>query len=125
MKNIIKIANWLNRVIMIPFILSLLGTIFNKEIFIYSMYIAFVLGIYQLLSFLISLFLIKTLNSKMKKQIITYISIVVFYFFMVFILFYNFKGSSKSISLITFFVSLPICLSLFWTYILELINKEL
>ena len=50
MENAIKITNWINRLIMLPFILVLLISIMKNETFVYALYIAFVLGAYQLAS---------------------------------------------------------------------------
>ena len=125
MKNTIKISNWINRLIMLPFILILLISIIQNEIFVYALYIAFVLGIYQLVSFLISLIFFKKYNLNRKKEIVTYISIVILYFLIGFIISSNYNGDGKNIPLIIFLVSIPILLSIFWTYILESINKEL
>ena len=125
MKNTIKISNWINRLLMIPFILILLMSIIENETFVYAVYLAFILGIYQLVSFLISLIFLKRYKLNRKKEIATYISIVGFYFLIGFMISSNYNDGGKSIPLIILLVSIPILLSIFWTYILESINKEL
>ena len=125
MKNIIRINRWLNRIIMAPFIITLFISIIENEFFIYSMYIAFVLGIYQLLSFLTSLLLIKKLEKNKTRQILFYINIVLIYFVCCYIISSNYKGITEDIITTVALVSVPIILSLFWTYILESIKLKI
>ena len=89
------------------------------------MYIAFVLGIYQLSSFLVTLFIIKKVGSRKVKEIITYALIVTCYFLIGYLIADNYDGSSSKICFQLFLATLPILLSIFWTYILESIQKEL
>ncbi len=125
MKNTIKITNWINRLIMLPFLMVLLISIIENEFFVYGLYIAFLLGIYQLLSFLTTLIFLKFYKLKRKKEILLYISSVVIYFLGGFIISNFYKGDSQSIPLIILLISIPILLSIFWTYILESINQEI
>ena len=125
MKNIIRINRWLNRIIMAPFIITLFISIIENEFFIYSMYIAFVLGIYQLLSFLTSLLLIKKIEENKTRQILFYISVVLAYFVCCYIISSNYKGITEDIVTTVALVSVPIILSLFWTYILESIKLKI
>lgn len=125
MENAIKITNWINRLIMLPFILVLLISIMKNENFVYALYIAFVLGAYQLFSFLISLIFLKRYKLKRKKEFLFYISSVVLYFLIGYIIFSNYKGNGQNIPLMILLVSVPILLSIFWTYILESIKNEL
>ena len=125
MKNTIKILNWINRILMIPFILILLISIIENEFFIYPMYIAFVLGIYQLLSFLITLFMIKKLEIRKVNEIITYIIIVILYFLIGYFIIEDYSKSGFKTILQISLIGVPIILSIFWAYILESIHQEL
>ena len=125
MKNLIRINRWLNRIIMVPFMITLLISIIENEFFIYSMYIAFVLGIYQLISFLTSLLLIKKVGKNKSKQIFLYISIVLTYFVCCYLISSNYQGVTQDIITIVALISIPILLSLFWTYILESIKLKI
>mgnify|MGYP003631446866 CR=1 FL=1 len=125
MKTTISIMTWINRIIMIPFLMTLLKAIFENEIFIYLMYIAFVLGIYQIASFLVTLFFIKKVGSRKVKEIVIYILIVLFYFLISYLIADNYSGSDFKSLFLFLVVAVPILLSIFWTYILESIKKEL
>jgi hypothetical protein len=110
---------------MIPFIITLLISIIENEFFIYSMYIAFILGIYQLISFLSSLLLIKKLEINRTKQIFLYLSIVLAYFISCYLISSNYQGITQDLITTVALVCVPIILSLFWTYILESIKQEI
>lgn len=116
--------SWINRIIMIPFLITLLASIFENDIFMFSMYIAFVLGIYQIASFLVTLFFIKKVGSRKVKEIVTYIIMVLFYFLLSFLIAENYSGSNLKSLFLFLVVAVPILLSIFWTYILESIKKE-
>ena len=124
MKTTISIMSWINRIIMIPFLITLLASIFENDIFMFSMYIAFVLGIYQIASFLVTLFFIKKVGSRKVKEIVTYIIMVLFYFLLSFLIAENYSGSNLKSLFLFLVVAVPILLSIFWTYILESIKKE-
>lgn len=123
MINIIKTLTWINRVFMIPFLISLLILIVDSSYFFYSMYIGFALGFFQLLSSLFVLFYHKKIKNY--KSALIYVLSVVLYFFSVF-LFFEFERyiPIKDLVFIILWI-VPILLSLFWTYILESINKEI
>ena len=125
MKTTISIITWINRILMIPFLITLLVSIFDNEFFIFSLYIAFVLGIYQLSSFLITLFILKKVESQKVKEIIIYISIVIFYFLIGHLISDNYSGSNLKTFFQFLLVAVPVLLSIFWTYILESIKKEI
>ena len=125
MKIVTSIMTWINRILMIPFLIALLISILDNEFFIYSMYIAFVLGIYQLSSFLITLFIISKVGHRKVKEIITYISIVIFYFLICYLVADNYSGSNFKSIFLFLLIATPILLSIFWTYILESIKKEI
>ena len=122
MKINISIITWVNRILIIPFLISLLLFVDSTYLF-YPMYIAFVLGCFQFFSSLITLFYHRKI--KLFNLILIYVFLVVLYFFCVF-LFFEFERHIpiKEIILIIFWI-VPILLSLFWTYILESLNKEL
>lgn len=124
MKTTTSIMTWINRIIMIPFLMTLLIAIFDNEIFLYTMYIAFVLGIYQIASFLVTLFFIKQVGSRKVKEMVTYILIVLFYFLISFLIAENYSGSNLKSLFLFLVVAVPILLSIFWTFILESIKKE-
>ena len=125
MKIIILIMTWINRIIMTPFVIILLISIFDKEFFIYPMYIAFILGIYQLVSFLITLIIIKKLRYSKANLLFTYITIVILYFMIGHLSMDNYGKSDFRIVFQILLITVPILLSLFWTYILESIRQEL
>lgn len=125
MKITIKILNWINRLMMIPFIITLLISINQNDFFGYSLYIAFVLGVYQLTSFLIILFMIKKLEIRKANEIISYIIIVILYFLIGHFVMDDYSRSSFKIIFQISLIGIPIILSIFWTYILESINQEL
>jgi hypothetical protein len=116
---------WINRVVMIPFLLTLLVSVFENEMFIYSMYIAFVLGIYQIISFFVTLFFIKKVGSRKVKEIVMYLLIVLFYFLTSYLIAENYSGSNLTSLFLFLVVAVPILLSVFWTYILESIHKKI
>lgn len=125
MKNLIKTISWVNRLLMFPFVLTLLMSILNNESFVYSLYIAFILGLFQLSSFLLTLFCWNKLKDKNKKYLIIYILLVFTYFFLGFLQAQLNNNLNQNIFLTIVFVSVPIILSIYWTYIIEIIKKEL
>ena len=124
MKTIFSIITWINRILMAPFLLSLLISIIDSHNILYSMYIAFVVGCFQVFSYLLSLFYIKRIEPIHKKSSLTYIVLVVFYFLTWYLL-DRFRVNSGSSFFICYLFSLPVLLSIFWTYILESIKKEI
>lgn len=123
MKTIISIMIWINRVLMTPFFISLLISILDTSYLFYSLYIAFALGCFQVSSSLITLFY----NKKIKnfKLILIYLLSLVLYFFGVFLFFEFERHITVKDEVIIIFWFAPIALSIFWTYILESIKKEL
>jgi hypothetical protein len=112
---------WINRILMIPFCLILLvGTIYVDFLW-YAALITFVLGAFQLLSALITLFYFDELKEYLKSCVLIYLSLVIVYFVCFFLLIdlfdlYNIKAIIYII---------PIILSLFWTYILESLKNDI
>lgn len=123
MKTNISIMIWINRVLMFPFLISLIISILDSSYLFYSLYIAFALGCFQVFSSLMTLFYRKKLKNF--KLILIYLLSVVLYFFGVF-LFFELESNIpiKNVVIIIFWIS-PIPLSIFWTYILESINQEI
>ena len=123
MKTTITFLYWINRIIMVPFIISLLISILDLGYLFYSLYIAFALGCFQVSSSLITLFYHKKIKNF--KFILIYLLSVVLYFLGVF-LFFEFEKHIpiKDVVIIIFWFA-PIPLSIFWTYILESLKKEL
>lgn len=125
MKTTILILTWINRILMITFLIALLISVFENEFLLYPMYIAFVLGVYQVASFLISLFVIKKISHRKFKEQITYISIVILYFLVGYFITDTLDSRNDRVLTQIFLFAIPIMLSIFWTYILETIKKEL
>ncbi len=125
MKNIITLMKWINRVIMTYFMIFLVISLFNNDFFVISAYAGFILGICQLTSFFITLFLFKRISKKQVTNTITYISLVSMYFLSYFFLFELFKISFKQLVFEVIYGLSPIILAFFWTYIIESIKQEL
>ena len=124
MKINISIMTWINRVLMFPFLISLLIGVYNIELFYYSFLIAFGLGIFQLFSFLITVIFNKRIEIKLKNYMLIYIIIVILFFISFYILSEQYGLFLKIDLLRILFYMTPVLLSLFWTYILESINKK-
>jgi hypothetical protein len=125
MKINISIMTWINRVLMFPFLISLLIGVYNIELFYYSFLIAFGLGIFQLFSFLITVVFNKRIEIKFKNYMLIYIIIVILFFISFYILSEQYGLFLKIDLLRILFYMTPVLLSLFWTYILESINKKI
>ena len=124
MKTTISIATWINRILMVPFIISLILSILDSEYIFFSLYIAFAVGCFQLFSYLLNLFFIKRIEKTKVKLSTIYIFLVAFYFMTWYLL--DSLGLNNSSSLFIYYLfSVPVLLSLFWTYILESIQKEI
>jgi len=123
MKINILIMTWINRVLMISFLISILLLVVDLNNFFYAMYLSFAVGCFQVFSLLITLFYQNRI--KVLKLILIYVISIILYFFSVF-LFFEFERHIpiKDIVFIIFWI-IPVLLSIFWTYILESINKEL
>ena len=119
-----SITLWINRIIMIPFLISLLFALWDSEYLIFSYLIAFPLGVFQLFSFLISVFYYSDLERRLRRYIVIYFAFVVA-FFLAFYVYSTYLTSIKLDVLEKIVRFLPVILSLFWTYILESIKKEI
>ena len=125
MKTTISIITWINRILMVPFLISVLIGVYNIELFYYSFLIAFGLGCFQLLSFFIAIVYNKRIKIKLKNYMLIYITIVIVFFISFYILTEQYGLFQRvDLVLIVFCIS-PVLLSLFWTYILESINKKI
>jgi hypothetical protein len=124
MKITISIMTWINRILMIPFLISLLISIIDSRYIFYTMYIAFAVGCFQIFSCLISLFYIKRIEKVKRNFLIIYMFLVAFYFLTWYLL-DRFKLNNSSTFFIFYLFSIPVLLSIFWTYILELIKKKI
>ena len=124
MKITISIITWINRILMVPFLFSLLIGVYNIELYYYSFLIAFGLGIFQLFSFLIAVVFNKRIEIKLKNYMLIYIIIVILFFISFYILSEQYGLFLKIDLLRIIFYMTPVLLSLFWTYILESINKK-
>ena len=125
MKINISIITWINRVLMLPFVISLLAGIVNLEFLYYGALIALAVGCFQLFSFLLTLFYFNRLESSTRKNVSIYISIVFLYFVGSYLLLEVYVLFDKKEFLKIIFWTLPVVLSLFWTYILESINNKI
>ncbi|MDX6747596.1 hypothetical protein SHK09_12395 [Polaribacter sp. PL03] len=125
MKINILITTWINRVLMLPFVISLLAGIVNLEFLYYGALIALAVGGFQLFSFLLTLCYFNRLASSTRKNMSIYISIVLLYFVSSYLLLevYTLFEEKEFIKII--FWTLPVVLSLLWTYILESINNKI
>ena len=124
MKITISIMTWINRILMIPFLITLLISIIDYEYLFYSLYIAFAVGCFQFFSYLMSLFYIKKINKVQRKFSLIYMFLVVFYFLTWYLL-DRFKLNNSSSFFIFYLFSIPVLLSLLWTYILETLKNEI
>lgn len=75
---------WINRIVMIPFVFALLTLILDFSYFFYIIYTAFAVGCFQVLSSLVTICYYKSIKSF--KQVLLYVSLVIFYFISFFIL---------------------------------------
>ncbi len=67
MISIIKLSIWINRISMLAFVFCLLIGIIDFEFLYYGAYLAFLLGVYQLFSFLITSIYFRNINKQKKK----------------------------------------------------------
>lgn len=125
MKTTISIITWINRILIIPFLISLLIGMVNTELIYYSFLIAFGLGFFQLLSFLIAIIYNKRIEIKLKNYMLIYITIVIVFFISFYILSEQYGLFQRIDLVLIIFCMMPVLLSIFWTYIIESIKKEI
>lgn len=124
MKYNTSLRIWINRVLMIAFLLSLLLGFFETNYFIYAALISLIVGPFQLFSFLITFSFNTNSSNKNKSYLIIYITSVLLYFFGVYLILIvlEIKLNNNIIKYIYYFI--PVFLSFFWTFIIESINKK-
>lgn len=123
MKTHLSIMTWINRIIIIPFLLCLFLGIIEIAFFYYAAYIAFAIGVFHIFSSLLTLFYINKIEKKMKSLTLIYIASVALYFISLFIIIEYYINKQSIVNIVLY--SIPVILSLFWSYILESIKSEL
>jgi hypothetical protein len=124
MKINISIMTWINRFLVVPLLISLLISSIEHDFLFMTAILAFFIGIFQVFSFLFTLFYVRYVNKKYRTLILIYFGIVALYFMAFFCAFNFYKVYLKESFLTIPLYSIPILLSLFWTYILESLKKE-
>lgn len=125
MKTFYTTLNYINYIFTSLFLLlSFLGGVLRiGEAHAYALYIAFFLGIFQIVIALLVLINWKHLKLSCRTNVLTYLLLVVLYFVLCFVLVNFFKELEKFIIILA--VSLPIFLSIFFTYLLRKITLTL
>lgn len=124
MKISISIMTWINRFLMIPFLILLLIGIVEKDYFSLAAILAFGIGIYQVFSSLMTLFYLRLIEMKHCRLIVGYFSMVVIYFISLYVLAHFYKNSTNEDFIPITICVLPVLLSFLWTYILESLKQE-
>ena len=124
MRTSILIMRWINRILMIPFVVTLLAGLVDANFLFLSFYGAFFVGVFQLFSFLIILFYLRRVEKSKKKAISIYLFSVVTYFIGLYLLVELYNSSLKNTFISVVMHIIPVLLSIFWTYILESIKQE-
>ena len=123
MKINISIMTWINRVLMIPFLVLLILSILENDFLSLAAILAFVIGIFQVFSFLLTLFYSGSINKFERKLMLIYgIAVVLYFGACFFVSEYNFN---KNDIIYYILCAIPVVLSIHWTYILEMIKKEI
>ena len=123
MKINILIITWINRVLMIPFLILLILSILENDLLSLAAILAFVIGTFQVFSFLFTLFYSGSINNFERKLILIYGIAVVLYFGACF--FVGEYNGNKNHIIYYILCAIPVVLSIYWTYILEMIKKEI
>lgn len=124
MKKSISIITWVNRILMISFIILIAACFAEKYFAGYTMYIAFILGFFQVITSLVSLFFIKRINKYNANKIIIY-QLSVFSFFTILYVCDKLKINFDEQLTLFLIVSIPVVLAILWSFILESIKKEI
>lgn len=125
MKINILIITWINRLLMFVLVFSLLTGFFSDDSFFIGLCTAFILGIFQVSSFLMTLFYLKYIGKEFRNLMKCYFPLVILYFSLAYILINFCEVYFNKVLLISILYSIPVLLSFFWTYILESINKKI
>lgn len=100
---------------MTPFLATLLIGIFNSDLLVFAALIAFLIGVFHVLTFLRIMVIFLNMKKIFKICSLIYLLFVVIYFLGYFLWIDFFKTSNLDL---VFYIA-PIILSLFWSYILE------
>ncbi|MCT4699934.1 hypothetical protein [Tenacibaculum haliotis] len=123
MKINISIMTWINRVLMIPFLVLLILSILENDFLSLAAILAFVIGVFQVFSFLLTLFYSGSINKFERKLMLIYgIAVVLYFGACFFVSEYNFN---KNDIIYYILCAIPVVLSIHWTSILEMIKKEI
>ncbi len=121
MKTSISIMTWINRVLMIPFLILLILSILENDLLSLAAILAFVIGVFQVFSFLFTLFYSGSINNFERKLILIYgIAVILYFGACLFVGEYN---GNKNHIIYYILCGIPVVLSIYWTYILEMIKK--
>lgn len=125
MKIYISLFTWINRVLMLPFVISLFLGLITTEYLYYSAFIAIGVGFSQVISALLTAFfiLIKTTCLRYLLWIYSGAVVLFFTFFYLFTEVFNFLNRYEQL-IIVFWV-LPILLSVLFTYFIETLHKQI
>ncbi|PWG04177.1 hypothetical protein DIS07_14535 [Polaribacter aquimarinus] len=116
---------WINRVLMIPFIITLMLGVIDFGFFYYSALIALLIGPFQFFSFLLTTMYYRKVKKINRGYLVIYGCLVIVYFVYSYLLIGVYELFDR-IDLIRIIIwTTPVFLSFFWTYILESIKKEL
>lgn len=126
MKNIIITLNWINRVLVTSSYVTLLIGLVDNEVLFYTLMLAFILGCFQVLSSIITLFKVKKYSIKIRKQILNYIIGVICYFLCAVVIF-QFSSYLNNPSVLGYMLLWlpPFVLSIYWTNIIESLKIEI
>ncbi|CAL2112590.1 conserved membrane protein of unknown function [Tenacibaculum sp. 190130A14a] len=119
------IINYVNYVFTFLFLMLLFlgGVMQIDDANALSLYVAFFLGVFQLTIAVLTLIIWRRLEQDCRKYLMTYLSLVILYFVMWFVLAEFFRGLDKVV--LIFLVPPPILLSVFFTYLLHKITLVL
>ena len=121
MKENIFIMAWINKLLMLIFTITLIIIPFNNEVKFIVFCSAFIIGVYQVIIFFLTLLYLNDIDKKRRNLMRYYFIGTVFYFYVL-----GFCEGGLKEPLMNFFkYLLPILLSFFWTYILETLKKEI
>ncbi len=124
MKYTIKIIAFINKLSMLVFTTCLLSSMVNNDFLYYSLWIAFFLGIFQVACSFVPLITWNRLNKSLKKNVLIYLFVVIFYF-LIWYLLDHFKMNNRFSIVIYILFTIPILLSFYFTYFIELFKNRI